>query len=176
MRNGRCDMTVETKKPAREGITAAEACDGIEGIGKHLNPIYNTLLEQCHELAVEWSELKKLAGERDDHAVELLRKKIQPVLKRLKAETGRLESILLDVVKERQVSTWTVDVAGLERYDGEKSTCYVLHAVDRGEATMTAMLYHRRMNDVEDVELVGVYQGEPAANCGFHWNDIRGLE
>ena len=77
--------------------SASEAMEAIELIGGTLNPIYNAMLDELHECAVEWDGLKKVGGGRDDHAAQFL-KRIHPHLARLRknadAITLQLERLI----------------------------------------------------------------------------------
>lgn len=77
--------------------TASEAMDGLDGIGTTLNPIYNAMLDDMHECAVEWAGLKQAGGGRDDHATQYL-KRILPHLVKLRRASDnivlRLEKLI----------------------------------------------------------------------------------
>ena len=75
------------------------------------------------------------------------------------------------------MKTFTVTIAGLERYDGEKPYTYVVAAADADAAWQ--QVYDEFVRDrwlpgeTPDVERVEVVEGVPARNCGYYWNDRR---
>jgi hypothetical protein len=73
-----------------------------------------------------------------------------------------------------EVSTdYTVDVSGPEREDGQASFCYVVTALNRDAASKAAIDHHKADTGNDDVVLVSIVKGVPAADCGFSWNDLR---
>lgn len=80
----------------------------------------------------------------------------------------------------RGLKSFTVTIAGCERFDGEAPYTWVLEAPDVTAAIDAAMLYHSvtQEEDVKDLELdpLGTFEGEPSPDCGYSWNDLRGSE
>ncbi|BAJ30988.1 MULTISPECIES: hypothetical protein [Kitasatospora] len=74
------------------------------------------------------------------------------------------------------MGTYTVTVAGTERYDGEKPYTYVIDYCCALDAVLHVLAHHRWENETADVIPVEVLLGEPSSNCGYVWNDLRGRQ
>jgi hypothetical protein len=75
------------------------------------------------------------------------------------------------------MKTFTVTIAGTERFDGEAPYTWVVEAPDATSAMNKAMAYHalsqdQRMCDLQ-IDPLHTFEGLPPANCGYHWNDLR---
>ena len=68
---------------------------------------------------------------------------------------------------------FTVTVAGSERHDGEKPYTYVLNCDNSQVAGDVVIAHHKSKNEDDDVILESVVPGEPPADCGYFWNDLR---
>ncbi|MFD7168626.1 hypothetical protein [Streptomyces violascens] len=71
------------------------------------------------------------------------------------------------------MATYTVTVAGRERYDGEKPYTYVIEDDQAINAVLRVMAHHRWENEDTDVIPISVFSGEPGPNCGYFWNELR---
>ncbi|WP_326634649.1 hypothetical protein OIE67_52355 [Nonomuraea fuscirosea] len=75
------------------------------------------------------------------------------------------------------MKTFTVTVAGTERFDGEAPYTWVVAASDITSAISKATAYHalsldQRLCDLE-IDHLRTYEGIPPTNCGYYWNDLR---
>ncbi|GAA2209697.1 hypothetical protein GCM10009850_051560 [Nonomuraea monospora] len=75
------------------------------------------------------------------------------------------------------MKTFTVTVAGTERYDGEAPYTWVVEAPDVANAINKAMAYHahsqdQRLSDLQ-IDPLHTFEGLPPVECGYHWNDLR---
>jgi hypothetical protein len=70
---------------------------------------------------------------------------------------------------------FTVTIAGTERHDGESPYTYVVRAASQSLAWSTALSTHIRREDTVDCYIVPSesFEGVPAEDCGYHWNDLR---
>ncbi|PRX53563.1 hypothetical protein B0I32_127152 [Nonomuraea fuscirosea] len=78
------------------------------------------------------------------------------------------------------MKTFTVTVAGTERFDGEAPYTWVLAASDMADAISRATAYHalsqeERLCDLE-IDYLRTFEGVPPTKCGYHWNDLRAEE
>jgi hypothetical protein len=71
------------------------------------------------------------------------------------------------------MATYTVTVAGRERYDGEKPYTYVIEDERAIDAVIRVMAHHRVENEDDDVIPIEVFAGVPGPNCGYVWNELR---
>ncbi|RPF40758.1 hypothetical protein EDD96_4535 [Streptomyces sp. Ag109_G2-6] len=69
--------------------------------------------------------------------------------------------------------TYTVTVAGSERYDGEEPYTYVTCDDQAINAVLRVMAHHRWENEDDDVIPISVFTGEPGPDCGYCWNELR---
>ncbi|MGW4731797.1 hypothetical protein ACWEQC_21985 [Streptomyces shenzhenensis] len=71
--------------------------------------------------------------------------------------------------------TFTVTIAGAERYDGEKPHKYVLEARSTQVAWAEALAWHMVVEETPDCYVVAdeSHEGAPAGDIGFQWNDLR---
>ncbi|MET9083686.1 hypothetical protein ABZX77_17625 [Streptomyces sp. NPDC004237] len=71
--------------------------------------------------------------------------------------------------------TFTVTIAGTERYDGEKPHKYVLEARSTQVAWAEALAWHMVAEETPDCYVVAgeSFAGVPAGDVGFQWNDLR---
>ncbi|MEO3863894.1 hypothetical protein [Acrocarpospora sp. B8E8] len=80
-------------------------------------------------------------------------------------------------VNAYRINAYTVTIAGRERFDGEAPFAWVVDAIDIFDAIGNALRIHCTSQEetVEDVKLIGTqsFEGIPAADCGYHWNDER---
>ncbi len=73
--------------------------------------------------------------------------------------------------------TFTVTIAGTERFDGEAPYTWVVEARDVASAMNKAMAYHalsqdQRLCDLE-IDPLRTFEGLPPPDCGYYWNDLR---
>jgi hypothetical protein len=89
----------------------------------------------------------------------------RPMYRDVDVETG----------KERD---FTVTIAGSERHDGEAPYTYVVSAESQQQAWATALSTHIRREESVDCFIVPEqsFNGLPADDCGYHWNDLRGQD
>ncbi|MEU7863470.1 hypothetical protein [Nonomuraea sp. NPDC049141] len=75
------------------------------------------------------------------------------------------------------MKTYTVTIAGPERFDGEKPHTWVVNAADIYEAAGKALREHCEAQEqsIEDIKIIGAesFEGVPAPDCGYNWNDMR---
>ncbi|MFC4117518.1 hypothetical protein [Nonomuraea zeae] len=75
------------------------------------------------------------------------------------------------------MNTFTVTVAGRERFDGEAPYTYVVNGVDIFDAIgrVFRIFCVEQEQDIADIKLIGTesFEGAPAPDCGFGWNDMR---
>lgn len=70
---------------------------------------------------------------------------------------------------------YCVTLAGPERHDGEAPYSWVLESESARGAVAKAAAAMARDIETSDVELVSVVAGVPPTDCGFTWNDLRGV-
>ncbi|MEU7860197.1 hypothetical protein [Nonomuraea sp. NPDC049141] len=75
------------------------------------------------------------------------------------------------------MKTFTVTIAGTEQFDGEAPYTWVVEATDVTSAMNKALAHHalsqeQRLCDLE-IDPLHTFEGLPAENCGYHWNDLR---
>ncbi|MFI7148200.1 hypothetical protein ACIBO2_25090 [Nonomuraea sp. NPDC050022] len=75
------------------------------------------------------------------------------------------------------MKTFTVTIAGTERFDGETPYTWVVEASDVMSAMNKALAYHalsqeQRLCDLE-IDLLHTFEGLPPENCEYYWNDLR---
>ncbi|MFG1966243.1 hypothetical protein [Nonomuraea sp. NPDC049028] len=75
------------------------------------------------------------------------------------------------------MKTFTVTIAGTERFDGEAPYTWVVEATDVTSAMNKALANHallqeQRLCDLE-IDPLHTFEGLPPENCGYHWNDLR---
>ncbi|MEZ7127628.1 hypothetical protein ACBR40_20050 [Nonomuraea sp. AD125B] len=73
--------------------------------------------------------------------------------------------------------TFTVTIAGTERFDGEAPYTWVVEAPNMASATDKAVAYHalsqdQRLCDLE-IDPLRTFEGTPPPDCGYYWNDLR---
>ncbi|MEU0218724.1 hypothetical protein ABZ281_28120 [Streptomyces sp. NPDC006265] len=70
---------------------------------------------------------------------------------------------------------FTVTIAGAERHDGEAPYTYVVRAASQSVAWSMALSTHIHREDTVDCYIVPSqsFEGVPAEDCGYHWNDLR---
>ncbi|MEO3891684.1 hypothetical protein [Nonomuraea sp. B5E05] len=75
------------------------------------------------------------------------------------------------------MKTFTVTIAGTERFDGEAPYTWVVEAPDVTAAMNKALAYHALSLDQHLSELQidpdHTFEGLPHGNCAYHWNDLR---
>lgn len=76
--------------------------------------------------------------------------------------------------QQDNVFPFTVTVAGLERHDGEAPYTYVVDAVDAAAATRVVVAHMQAELGTTDLVVKACASGVPAADCWYHWNDLRG--
>lgn len=71
--------------------------------------------------------------------------------------------------------TFTVAIAGPERHDGEKPNMYVLEARSTQAAWAEALAWHIAAEETPDCYVAAgeSFEGVPAGDVGFQWNDLR---
>ncbi|MEV5559700.1 hypothetical protein AB0L44_39150 [Nonomuraea wenchangensis] len=73
--------------------------------------------------------------------------------------------------------TFTVTIAGTERFDGEAPYTWVVEAHDVASAMNKAMAYHALSQDQPQCDLeidpLRTFEGPPPPDCGYYWNDLR---
>jgi hypothetical protein len=77
----------------------------------------------------------------------------------------------------REMKTFTVTIAGTERFDGEAPYTWVVEALDVMTAMNKALAYHalsqdQRLCDLE-IDPLHTFEGPPPENCAYYWNDLR---
>ncbi|MEV1244509.1 hypothetical protein [Nonomuraea sp. NPDC049750] len=75
------------------------------------------------------------------------------------------------------MKTFTVTIAGTERFDGEAPYTWVVKASDVMSAMNKALAYHalsqeQRLCDLE-IDPLQTFEGLPPEDCEYHWNDLR---
>ncbi|MGP3963507.1 hypothetical protein ACTWPT_46790 [Nonomuraea sp. 3N208] len=75
------------------------------------------------------------------------------------------------------MKTFTVTIAGTERFDGEAPYTWVVEAPDVMSAINKALAYHalsqeQRLCDLE-IDALHTFEGLPPENCDYRWNDLR---
>ncbi|MBB6545696.1 hypothetical protein [Nonomuraea rubra] len=75
------------------------------------------------------------------------------------------------------MKTFTVTVAGTERFDGEAPYTWVVQAPDMATAINEAVAYHALTQDqhLADLQIdpLRTFEGPPPPSCGYYWNDLR---
>jgi hypothetical protein len=72
--------------------------------------------------------------------------------------------------------TYTVDVSGVEREDGERGYIYVVQARSEAAARKAVLAFHRSdllPEHCDAVRVDRVQEGVPSPRCRDHWNDLR---
>ncbi|MGN9847214.1 hypothetical protein ACTMTI_54955 [Nonomuraea sp. H19] len=75
------------------------------------------------------------------------------------------------------MKTFTVTIAGTERFDGEAPYTWVVEAPDVMSAMNKALAYHalsqeQRLCDLE-IDPLYTFEGLPPENSDYRWNDLR---
>lgn len=71
---------------------------------------------------------------------------------------------------------YTVTISGPERDEGHSPWTYVVTAQDLNTAQEYALHAHisgRPWQHLLGLRIEDVASGEPPANCGYYWNDLR---
>ncbi|TDE58146.1 hypothetical protein E1295_05920 [Nonomuraea mesophila] len=75
------------------------------------------------------------------------------------------------------MKTFTVTIAGNERFDGEAPYTWVVTAPDMATAVNRALAHHalsltQHLCDLE-IDPLHTFEGPPPDDCTYHWNDLR---
>ncbi|MFC4507048.1 MULTISPECIES: hypothetical protein [Streptomyces] len=78
-------------------------------------------------------------------------------------------------IEQGERRDFTVTIAGPERHDGEAPYTYVVRAKSQSDAWATALSTHIRREETIDCFVVErlSFEGAPAEDCGYGWNDLR---
>ncbi|MEU4232017.1 hypothetical protein AB0F17_47660 [Nonomuraea sp. NPDC026600] len=75
------------------------------------------------------------------------------------------------------MKTFTVTIAGTERFDGEAPYTWVVEATDVTSAMNKALAHHALSQEqcLCDLEIdpLHTFEGLPPENCEYYWNDLR---
>ncbi|MEU4726520.1 hypothetical protein AB0G06_43575 [Nonomuraea dietziae] len=75
------------------------------------------------------------------------------------------------------IKTYTVTISGREREDGEAPFTWVVNAESPWKAMCKAKDIHAESQEeaFDNMQIEEIFEGLPPEDCGYHWNDERGL-